>query len=869
MFQPIKSLLLLLASFVFLTLTACGGGGSSSSGGDSGTQATLQQIVISPFVDSVAKDGEIDFYATGIYSDQSSADLTSQVSWTVDNNTLASIDSSGHVVPLQAGVVTITSSLQGVTAQHSLTITDVTLDAIQITPQQAEIPSGLNQAFQAVGSYSDGSTQDLSDFVSWSSSSPLVASMTDATATGGNPGTATISATYNGVSAQASLTVNSAVLQRLEVEVANSDLQIATSSAISAVGLYSDNSSRDVSAEVTWQVDDALIVALDQTGLSVEGLAVGSANVIAGLDGLQAQAGVTVSDAVLTRIEVSPVDSTIPAGLSGQLTATAIFSNQTIQDLTEQVTWLSSNDSIASVDNLSGSRGEVTALSQGSATISAHYQSQSGSAAVTVSQATLISIEVSPANSTLANGHQQQYTALASYSDGSSVDVTDSVSWSSSNQNVSLVSGQQAGLYQANAVGSVLVVASLNGIQGFTNLEVTSATLSSLSIVSETTSQALGMTQQLRVNATYSDASTRDVSDQVIWSSSDTNVALVSNNSANAGEVSSVATGSVDISAALDGVQATLSLQVTAATLTGIQLTSDSAAFYLNQTRQATALGIYSDASQQDLTSQVQWLSSDDTIVAASNGGGTQGLLTALGAGQVEITAVLNGINSDTLSFNVIDDPDYPGSVSVTASPNVILNDGADSTTLRATVRPLQDSGVIADGTAVNFIIVDNGVTQTIAATTVNGEASTTWSSANLGFVSVTVEVVGTSLDAATSIFVTDTFVRVLLVAQTSNATLINSDTTYQAGSIFLVYMRNLSNRDFNILAFVAENGGSPLPDTPVTNPAFLSDGVLQGGEYTGAGYQLDVDTVDNTISLGYLLSDTPSGSGFGFVVNF
>jgi hypothetical protein len=852
-------------------LTACGGGGggSSSSGGDSGVQKTLEKIVISPFVENIAKEGEIDFHATGIYSDQTRADLTSLVTWGVDNNMLASIDNIGHVVPIQAGTVTITSSFEGVQAQHSLTITDITLDAIQITPQQAEIPSGLEQEFQAVGSYSDGSTQDLSDFVSWSSSSPAVASMSDATATGASQGTTTISATYNGLTAQASLVVNAAVLQNLEVEVSNPDLQIATNSAISAVGLYSDNTSRDVSAEVTWQVDDALVVELDQTGLTVEGLTVGSANVIAGLDGHQAQVAVSVSNAVLTRIEVSPVDSTIPLGLTGQLTATGIFSNQTLQDLTTQVTWLSSADSIASVDNLSGSNGKVSALSQGSASISAHYQGQSGSAAVTVSQASLVSIEVSPPNSTLANGYQQQFTAQASYSDGSSVDVTDLVSWSSSNQNASLISGQQAGLYQANAVGAVVVVASLNGTQGFTNLEITSETLSSLSIVSETTAQALGMTQQLRANATYSDASTRDVSDQVIWSSSDTGVALVSNNSASKGEVTTVATGGVVISAALDGVQGTLTMAVTAATLTEIQLTSDSASFYINQTRQASALGIYSDASQQDLTNQVQWLSSDDAITAASNGEGTQGLLTALGAGQVDITAVLNGINSDTLSFNVIDDPNYPGSVSVTASPNVILNDDSDSTTLLVTVQPLQDGGVIADGTAVNFTIVDNGVTHTIPATTSNGEASTTWSSSNLGFVSVTVEVVGTSLDAATSILVTNTFTQALLVAPASNVTLINSGTTYQAGSIFLVYMRNLSNRDFNVLAFVAQNGSDPLPDTPVTNPAFLSDGVLEGGEYTGAGYQLDVDTVDNTIGIGYMLSDTPTGEGFGFLVSF
>jgi hypothetical protein len=64
-------------------------------------------------------------------------------------------------------------------------------------------------------------------------------------------------------------------------------------------------------------------------------------------------------------------------------------------------------------------------------------------------------------------------------------------------------------------------------------------------------------------------------------------------------------------------------------------------------------------------------------------------------------------------------------------------------------------------------------------------------------------------------------------------------------------------------------NGIDALPGLPVTDLNLLSDGVLEGGEYTGLVYSLDNDTINNTIRAGYLLSDDVTLSQFGFNVTY
>ena len=113
--------------------------------------------------------------------------------------------------------------------------------------------------------------------------------------------------------------------------------------------------------------------------------------------GVSGDTTLTVTDATLVSIEVSPATPSIANGLTQQFTATGLYTDNSTQDLTTQVTWASSDDAVATVSNAAGSNGLATTAGVGSTTVSATSGDVSGDTTLTVTDATLVSIEVSPA----------------------------------------------------------------------------------------------------------------------------------------------------------------------------------------------------------------------------------------------------------------------------------------------------------------------------------------------------------------------------------------------------------------------------------------------------------------------------------------
>ena len=85
-----------------------------------------------------------------------------------------------------------------------------TLQSIAVTPAKPTLSVNGKLSFIAIGTYSDGSTQNLTSSVTWSSDTPSVATITSAGgATGVSQGTATISATLGAVKGTTLVTVSS------------------------------------------------------------------------------------------------------------------------------------------------------------------------------------------------------------------------------------------------------------------------------------------------------------------------------------------------------------------------------------------------------------------------------------------------------------------------------------------------------------------------------------------------------------------------------------------------------------------------------------------------------------------------------------
>jgi len=115
---------------------------------------------------------------------------------------------------------------------------------------------------------------------------------------------------------------------------------------------------------------------------------------------------------------------------------------------------------------------EVAALKPGSSIITVLVDGKIGGANLTVTGAPLRSIEVLPTSASVPVGRTQQFTARGSYSDGSTRDVTSSVTWTSSNTSIATVSS--SGLATGVAIGGpITLTAILMGMSDTAQLTVT------------------------------------------------------------------------------------------------------------------------------------------------------------------------------------------------------------------------------------------------------------------------------------------------------------------------------------------------------------------------------------------------------------
>ena len=125
---------------------------------------------ITPTNPSLAAGTSTQLAATAIYSDNSHADVTTQVAWSASNTAIATVGAAtGKALALSAGSATLNASLQGHSASTTLTVTAATLVSIAITPPTPSIALGTTQQLTATGTYADNSTQNLTTSVTWAS----------------------------------------------------------------------------------------------------------------------------------------------------------------------------------------------------------------------------------------------------------------------------------------------------------------------------------------------------------------------------------------------------------------------------------------------------------------------------------------------------------------------------------------------------------------------------------------------------------------------------------------------------------------------------------------------------------------------------
>jgi uncharacterized protein YjdB len=266
--------------------------------------------------------------------------------------------------------------------------------------------------------------------------------------------------------------------------------------------------------------------------------------VASGLASSSDTATVTVIRTRVASVKVTPAIVSLLVGTAVQLTATTTDSAANVLS-GRTISWSSSDAAVASVS----ASGLVTSVVPGSATITATSEGQSGTVAVTVTSASVASLQLAPTSANVFVGQTIQLTATPRDSANSPL-TGRLVTWGTSNSGVATVSN--SGLVAGVTQGSATITATSEGRNATAAITVMIMPVASVQVSPATASVTVGQTVQL--SATPKDSAGGPLTGRpVTWTSSNTSIAPVNGN----GLVTGGAAGSATITATSEGKSGT------------------------------------------------------------------------------------------------------------------------------------------------------------------------------------------------------------------------------------------------------------------------------------------------------------------------
>ena len=476
------------------------------------------------------------------------------------------------------------------------------------------------------------------DGVTWTSSDASVASVSNGLVKANKVGTATITATAGGVSGTCAVTVDVVHVREVTLNVGTAEVYVGEELTLFAA-VFPSNAEN---TNVYWSTGDSKVATV--TDGVVTGLSAGTTTitVISEDGGIKATCQVTVTVKVIpvTAITLSSTEMTIEVG--GKQTLQAEVKPDGATD--KSVTWSSSDPSVATVDSATG---EVTAVSEGTATIFCSAADGSVSAACLVECTPAVvpveSITLDIKSLSLITGETKVLTATVSPEE-----ATDkAVMWSSSDPSV--VEVEATGKITAKSAGEATVTctssdgkqtASCSVTVSDTVVPVTNVTLSTSSL-----SLTVGQTRQLRATVHPSDATNKAVT----WRSNASSIASVSSDGVVTGKSAGVAIVSVFTEDGSKSASCRVTVTGSSIAVTGVSLDRGSLSLAVGEEGVLKATVTPSNASN----TSVSWTSSNPSVATVSS----DGVVSAKSSGTATVTCTTDdGSKTATCVVTVKDD---------------------------------------------------------------------------------------------------------------------------------------------------------------------------------------------------------------------
>lgn len=424
------------------------------------------------------------------------------------------------------------------------------LVALVITPSSPTLFPHQTRPFQATGEFADGTVHEVTSEVHWTSAQPSVAVVSNAPGLRGlvtvkTPGSFVLGADVGGIST--STIVNVAVVDPAIVAIEPPVLSIAqgTRSRLTTTLTISDGTTQNDTYAPTWQSSDPAVATIDADGI-VAALMPGVTTITASSFWMTSTMKLTVTPATLVGISLTPATAVLPVGVLQPVIATGHFSDGSTQDLTVQASWSSSDANRATVESTWNFKRRVSAIAPGPVTITAAIGSVFGVATLGISTATLQSITLSLQSPHLVVDMRLPLQATGHYSDNSTADVTQVVSWASLDPSVASASGPSV---YAEQEGTTSVTATFGSVVGSLPIDVRAAVLSSIELSPLAPALAVGTSVPMHAVGHYSDGTVLDLTALAGWYTTMPSVAAIANADGQRGTVIGLAQGTSNIGA--------------------------------------------------------------------------------------------------------------------------------------------------------------------------------------------------------------------------------------------------------------------------------------------------------------------------------
>ncbi|MGQ0647472.1 MAG: Ig-like domain-containing protein [Gemmatimonadaceae bacterium] len=661
--------------------------------------ASTTRVEITPQSLSL-RSGETNALTARVVDETGTTSSDRRVFWSSEHPAIATVSQSGVVTAVGPGTTQIAASHGGRSAIVPVTVTALPVSLVRVSPTTSTVVVGASvrlsaEALNAGGGVVSGRT------VAWRTSNAALATVNSTgLVTGIAEGTATISATVDGISGTAVVTLQRAAVATVTVSPSTGAMLVGQSLQLNAATTSAAGAALTGRA-ITWASSAPAIASVSSAGLVIA-LSPGAATISASSEGRSASSQITVSVVPVHAVKVVPGTATVAVNRTAQLFAQVTDAGGSV--LTGRpVTWTTDRPAVATVSG----DGLVSAIAAGQVRITARSEGEAGTATITVTSTLVASVTVAPNPATIQVGATQQFTATPKGATGLIL-TGRIVTWVSGAPSVATI--DQAGLVTAIGAGTTLIIATCEGQPTAATLTVTPRPVSSVTVSPSTSTLVVGGALQL--NAVITDDRGATVAGKSpAWSSSAPSVATVSA----AGRVAALTVGSAVVSATSDGVVGTAILTIAPVPVATVTLAPATASLGAGQTAQLAAT--VRAANGIVLSGRATTWSSSANAVATVN---ASGRVTAVAPGTAQISANVEGVTG-TATVTVAATP--VASIAIAPDPVVVVEGGAAQIT--ATVRDAR--GLVVAVQSVVWAVVDSRVASISATGMVTGlKAGTT-----------------------------------------------------------------------------------------------------------------------------------------------